>query len=71
MKALWGALAFVFTFYCGVARAEETIRIGYSEILSGTFAQVGDQGIKTIQFSIDQINARGGVLGKKLELVGV
>jgi branched-chain amino acid transport system substrate-binding protein len=69
MKALWGALAFVFTFYCGVARAEETIRIGYSEILSGTFAQVGDQGIKTIQFSIDQINARGGVLGKKLELV--
>ena len=51
------------------ARAEDTIKIGYSEALSGTFAQVGDQGIKSIQFAIDGVNARGGVLGKKLELV--
>jgi branched-chain amino acid transport system substrate-binding protein len=62
-------MALAAGFVCGGARAEDTIRIGYSEVLSGTFAQVGDQGIKTIQFSIDQINARGGVLGKKLELV--
>ena len=51
------------------ARAADTIKIGYSEALSGTFAQVGDQGIKSIQFAIDAVNARGGVLGKKLELV--
>ena len=51
------------------ARADNTIKIGYSELLSGTFAQVGDQGIKSIQFAIDAVNARGGVLGKKLELV--
>ncbi len=51
------------------SRAEETIKIGYSEALSGTFSQVGDQGIKSIQYSIDGVNARGGVLGKKLELV--
>jgi branched-chain amino acid transport system substrate-binding protein len=51
------------------ARAEDTIKIGYSELLSGPFAQVGDQGIKSIQFAIDAVNARGGVLGKKLELV--
>lgn len=50
-------------------RAEDTIKIGYSEALSGTFAQVGDQGIKSIQYAIDGVNARGGVLGKKLELV--
>ncbi len=68
-KVLLGAMALAAGFVCGGARAEDTIRIGYSEVLSGTFAQVGDQGIKTIQFSIDQINARGGVLGKKLELV--
>jgi branched-chain amino acid transport system substrate-binding protein len=47
----------------------ETIKIGYSEALSGVFAQVGDQGIKSIQYAIDGVNARGGVLGKKLELV--
>ena len=51
------------------AQAQGTIRIGYTEVLSGTFAQVGDQGIKSMQFAIDQVNARGGVLGKKLELV--
>src|SRR3978361_653812 len=51
------------------AHAEDTIKIGYSEALSGAFAQGGDQGIKSIQFAIDGVNARGGVLGKKLELV--
>ena len=51
------------------ARAADTIKIGYSELLSGTFAQIGDQSIKSIQFAIDVVNARGGVLGKKLELV--
>jgi branched-chain amino acid transport system substrate-binding protein len=47
----------------------DTIRIGYSEALSGVFAQVGDQGIKSIQYAVDGVNARGGVLGKQLELV--
>lgn len=47
----------------------DSIRIGYSETLSGVFAQVGDQGIKSIQYAIDGVNARGGVLGKQLELV--
>jgi branched-chain amino acid transport system substrate-binding protein len=51
------------------AAAQETIKLGYTELLSGTFAQVGDQGIRTIQFVIDGINAKGGVLGRKLELV--
>jgi len=47
----------------------DNIRIGYAEALSGVFAQVGDQGIKSIQYAIDGVNARGGVLGKQLELV--
>ena len=53
------------------ALAQGTIKIGYSETLSGTFAQIGDQGIKTIQFVVDGINAKGGVLGRKLELVPI
>jgi branched-chain amino acid transport system substrate-binding protein len=52
-----------------IAHAADTIRIGYSEALSGVFAQVGDQGIKSIQYAIDGVNARGGVLGRQLELV--
>jgi branched-chain amino acid transport system substrate-binding protein len=51
------------------ARAEDTIKIGYSDQLSGPFAQNGDQNIKSVQFAVDRVNERGGVLGKKLELV--
>jgi branched-chain amino acid transport system substrate-binding protein len=51
------------------AQAADPLKIGYSEALSGVFAQVGDQGIKSIQYAIDGINARGGVLGRPLELV--
>ena len=51
------------------ARAADTIKIGYSEALSGTFAQIGDQGIKSMQFAVDAVNAKGGVLGRQLELV--
>jgi branched-chain amino acid transport system substrate-binding protein len=51
------------------ARAEDTIKIGYSDQLSGTFAQNGDQNIKSVQFAVDRVNERGGVLDKKLELV--
>ncbi len=66
--ARW-ALAAALLATGGTARAGDTIRIGYSEGLSGSFAQVGDQGIKSIQFAIDQVNSKGGVLGKQLELV--
>ena len=69
---LRGALAIVslIAWSCIAQHAHaDTIRIGYSEVLSGVFAQVGDQGIKSIQYAIDGVNARGGVMGKQLELV--
>ena len=68
----WRALAVVslIAWPCAAQRAHaDPIRIGYSETLSGVFAQVGDQGIKSIQYAIDGVNARGGVLGRQLELV--
>jgi branched-chain amino acid transport system substrate-binding protein len=51
------------------AQAAETIKIGYTDPLSGPFAQVGDQNLKQMQFMIDYINAKGGALGRKFELV--
>jgi branched-chain amino acid transport system substrate-binding protein len=38
--------------------------------LSGGGASIGEVGLKTFQFLADEINAKGGVLGKKLEIVG-
>ena len=49
--------------------AAETIKVGYVDPLSGTFAQSGDQFLKVFQYIIDKINAKGGALGRKFELV--
>jgi branched-chain amino acid transport system substrate-binding protein len=46
-----------------------TIRIAYVDPLSGPMAGIGDTGLKNFQFILDQINAKGGANGKKLEIV--
>src|SRR5580693_6927112 len=53
----------------GSVQAADTIKIAYIDPLSGGGASVGEIGLKTFQFEIDQINAAGGINGKKLELV--
>jgi branched-chain amino acid transport system substrate-binding protein len=49
--------------------AQDTIKIAYTDPLSGPFAQVGDANLKQFQYILDFINAKGGALGKKFELV--
>src|SRR6478609_8407900 len=49
--------------------AQDTVRIAYIDPLSGGGASIGEVGVKTFQFMADEINAKGGVLGKKLEVV--
>src|SRR5689334_2979604 len=53
----------------GQASAQQTIKVAYTDPLSGPFAEVGDQNLKQMQYIIDYINAQGGALGKKFELV--
>ena len=52
------------------AWAADTVKIAYVDALSGPFANVGEAQYKAFRYSIDLLNARGGVLGgTKLELV--
>ncbi|MFX7772396.1 ABC transporter substrate-binding protein, partial [Acinetobacter baumannii] len=53
----------------GLASAQQTIKVAYTDPLSGPFAQVGDANLKQMQYIIDYINSKGGALGKKFELV--
>jgi len=53
----------------GTAWAQGTIKIMYTDPLSGPFAQVGDQNLQQFKYIIDYINGRGGALGRKFELV--
>ena len=51
------------------ARAEETIKLGLIEPFSGPIAAVGLDQLEFIRIAADRVNANGGVLGKKLEIV--
>lgn len=52
----------------GIASAQ-TLKIAYLEGLSGPFANVGEVGLRHLQFAADRVNAKGGVLGQKIEVV--
>jgi len=53
------------------AQAADTIKVGVLHSLSGTMA-ISETVLKdTVLMAIDEINAKGGVLGKKLEPVVV
>ncbi len=49
--------------------ADDTIKIGFIDPFSGAFAAGGDASLKSFQFIVDYINAKGGALGKRFELV--
>lgn len=68
MLLLLAASLALLASICAVA-AEDSIRIAYIDPLSGPFANVGDAGLKQFQLIAERINARGGVLGRKLEIV--
>src|SRR6185437_10008978 len=70
------SLAAIFAAFLGMIlavpasqAADGTIKIGYIDPFSGAFAAGGDASLKMFQFIIDNINAKGGALGKKFELV--
>ena len=63
------ALALALSLTTISAKAADTIKIAYLEPLSGGMANVGEEGAHNFQFVLDQLNAAGGALGRKFELV--
>jgi branched-chain amino acid transport system substrate-binding protein len=53
----------------GAAGAADTIKIGTFLAVTGPASFLGDPELRTLQMYVDELNAKGGVLGKKLELV--
>src|SRR5258708_2502441 len=71
LKTLGCGLAIVLAASCAGAPAfaQETVKIGLIEPLTGGVAFDGASFVKGAQLAGRQINDAGGVLGKKLELV--
>jgi branched-chain amino acid transport system substrate-binding protein len=73
-RAVFLGGAFALTLALGLAplpaAAQETIKIGHVAALSGASAQSGEAITRGLVIAIDEINAKGGLLGgRKLELI--
>jgi branched-chain amino acid transport system substrate-binding protein len=53
------------------AHAADPIKIAVIDPLSGPFANVGEAQVRHVQIAADKINARGGVLGAKFEIIAL
>jgi branched-chain amino acid transport system substrate-binding protein len=69
-------LAAAFATLLGIAAwspsshaADNTIKIGYVDPFSGPFAATGNNFLKVFNYILEIVNAEGGPLGKKYELV--
>ncbi|MEO8836295.1 MAG: ABC transporter substrate-binding protein, partial [Caldimonas sp.] len=50
-------------------RAADTVKIGLDDPLTGTYAAVGKNEQIGCQLAVEQVNAKGGILGRQVELL--
>src|SRR5690242_16327486 len=67
MKATLRLAALAFAFFAPAAFSQ--VKIAYIDPLSGLMAATGEHGLHELEFAAEQINAKGGVLGQKIEIV--
>ena len=68
------AIAISFSLVAGlslasVAKAEETIKVGAILAVTGPASFLGGPEARTLEMMVEKINANGGVLGKKIDLI--
>jgi branched-chain amino acid transport system substrate-binding protein len=51
------------------AKSDNPVRIGHIGALTGTYAALGVNGVKGAKLAIEQINAKGGILGRPVEFI--
>lgn len=64
--ALMAALTLSFV---GAVSAADTLKLGVAGAHSGDLASYGISALRGAQYVVEEINAKGGVLGKKVEIV--
>jgi branched-chain amino acid transport system substrate-binding protein len=65
---LIGAAA-VATAVAVPASAQDTVKLGLVAAMSGQSAKSGEAIVRGLNIALDEINAKGGLLGKKVELI--
>lgn len=67
LAGMGAAVALALT--AGASSAQETLRFGLAMPLSGGQALYGQDQVKAAEWAVAEINAKGGVNGKKLEMI--
>ena len=65
--SLFAAAFTLTTAFSPVAQAKDTIKIGFSMALTGALAGGGKQALEGMKIWRDDINAKGGMLGRQVE----
>lgn len=61
--------AALFSLLGQPAHAQDTIKVGMNGALTGPCASLGKDALHGLELAVDEINAKGGVKGKKIELL--
>jgi branched-chain amino acid transport system substrate-binding protein len=69
LKAIFSGLILCLT--AATAQAQESIKIGGLLETSGNVASLGQPGLEGAMLAVDQINEKGGIGGKKIELINL
>lgn len=71
MKSLWQTALVALLLCAGLnpARGAEPIKVGSFLAVTGPASFLGDPELKTLQMYVEDLNAKGGVKGRKLELI--
>jgi branched-chain amino acid transport system substrate-binding protein len=70
LRAGLAAVAAATSFAAAIpAQAQDTMKLGLVAAMSGQSAKSGEAIVRGLNIALDEINAKGGLLGKKVELV--
>ena len=64
-----GAAAVASPPILSYGQGEKSIKIGMHDPLTGTYAAEGESEVRGAKMALAEINAKGGILGRKVELV--
>ncbi|MCP4577711.1 MAG: ABC transporter substrate-binding protein [Deltaproteobacteria bacterium] len=66
------SLAMVMGFcFVTQAQAKDEIKLAVVEPLSGTFKDIGDRYLEGVEYAVQVINEKGGLLGKKVKIYAI
>lgn len=68
-KVGFAAVALTCFGTAGATHAQDTLKLGLVAAMSGQSAKSGEAIVRGLTIALDEINAKGGALGKKLELI--